>query len=69
MSATSDQLLTTTEAGVQLGVTRGAVASMCEAGTLVGAFPTKGGHWRIPRAAVEHYKASTRPVRRLRPTG
>lgn len=65
----TSKLLTTTEAGAQLGMTRGAVARMCEDGKLAGAFLTGGGHWRIPRDAVDAYKASTRPLRRLRATG
>jgi excisionase family DNA binding protein len=68
MSAVSHQILTTSEAGEQLRVHRKQIIVMCERGVLVGAWPTLGGHWRIPLAAVDAYKAGTRPIRRLRPT-
>jgi excisionase family DNA binding protein len=69
MSAVSRQILTSSEAGMLLGVRRALVVVMCERGVLVGAFSTLGGHWRIPIAAVDAYKARTRPFRRFRPTG
>jgi len=47
-----------------LGMTKDTVHRMCESGELEGAFRRgPGGHWRIPREAVDKFFASTRPVR------
>lgn len=41
-----------------LGVCRKTVNRWCASGVFLGAIRTEGGHWRIPRAALERRKAS-----------
>lgn len=60
-------ILTAVEAAQRLGYGRMTVGRLCETGRLVGAYRAgNGSHWRIPLAAVEAYRASTRAFIRRR---
>lgn len=46
-------MLSTGEVGRALRVAPATVKRWCEQGLVEGAFRTPGGHWRIPRAALD----------------
>ena len=54
----SDALLTTSEAAVELEVSRPYVSMLCDAGKLGEVVMTEGGHRRIRLSAVHAYRAS-----------
>lgn len=59
-----DEILTTTEAGKLLGYHADGIRRLCEDGSLDGAYRLRGGHWRIPRAAVDKFREACRPKKR-----
>lgn len=65
-SENDNDMLSTTDAAKLLRTSRDTVVRMCERGRLPGAEQLMGvgGHWRIPRTAVESFRESTRPKKR-----